>query len=68
MNQHITVLTEMNSQYSDMLMDIGIYKVSNEKEELLLDSKNGTAILLLEETIRLEWEGTTQRVIRTIFD
>lgn len=68
MNQHITVLTEMNSQYSDMLMDIGIYKVSNEKEELLLDSKNGTAILLLEETIRLEWERTTQRVIRTIFD
>ncbi|CKE88632.1 Uncharacterised protein [Streptococcus pneumoniae] len=46
----------MNGQYNDMLMGIGIYKMSNGKEELLFDNKNETAVLLLEETIRLEWE------------
>ncbi|ADH10020.1 Uncharacterised protein [Streptococcus pneumoniae] len=30
--------------------------MSNGKEELLFDNKNETAVLLLEETIRLEWE------------
>ena len=39
------VLTEMNGQCSDMLMDIGIYKMSNGKEELLFDNKNETAVL-----------------------
>lgn len=54
----------MNGQYNDMLMDIGIYKMSNGKEELLFDNKNETAVLLLEETIRLEWEGMEQVIQR----
>lgn len=58
------VLTEMNGQCSDMLMDIGIYKMSNGKEELLFDNKNETAVLLLEGAIRLEWEGMEQVIQR----
>ncbi|PEE90992.1 5-deoxyglucuronate isomerase, partial [Bacillus toyonensis] len=54
LNEGYNVLTEMNGQCSDMLMDIGIYKMSNGKEELLFDNRNETAVLLLEGTIRLE--------------
>ena len=54
------VLTEMNGQCSDMLMDIGIYKMSNGKEELLFDNKNETAVLLLEgNTFRVGRNGTS---------
>ena len=64
LNEGYNVLTEMNGQCSDMLMDIGIYKISNGKEELLFDNKNETAVLLLEGTIRLEWEGMEQVIQR----
>ncbi len=47
-----------------MLMDIGIYKMSNGREELLFDNKNEAAVLLLEGTIRLEWEGVEQVIQR----
>ena len=60
LNEGYNILTEMNGQCSDMLMDIGIYKMSNGKEELLFDNKNETAVLLLEGAIRLEWEGMEQ--------
>ncbi|MFB6649948.1 5-deoxy-glucuronate isomerase, partial [Bacillus toyonensis] len=64
LNEGYNVLTEMNGQCSDMSMDIGIYKMSNGKEELLFGNKNETAVLLLEGAIRLEWEGMEQVIQR----
>ncbi|UNT71701.1 5-deoxy-glucuronate isomerase (plasmid) [Bacillus sp. N447-1] len=58
------LLTESNGQYANMLMDIGIYKMSNGKEEILFDKDQETAVLLLEGAVRLEWEGNVQEIQR----
>ena len=64
LNKGYNVLTEMAGQHKDMLMDIGIYNMSQGKEETLLDSNNETAILLLEGKVKLEWEGHSKEIQR----
>ncbi|MDN3360638.1 5-deoxy-glucuronate isomerase [Priestia megaterium] len=64
LNKGYNVLTEMTGQHKDMLMDIGIYKMSQGKEETLLDSSSETAILLLEGKVKLEWEGHSKEIQR----
>ena len=64
LNKGYNVLTEMAGQHKDMLMDIGIYNMSQGKEETLLDSSNETAILLLEGKVKLEWEGHSREIQR----
>lgn len=61
LNEGYNVLTEMNGQCSDMLMDIGIYKMTNGKEELLFDNKNETAVLFTgrRNTFRVGRHGTS---------
>lgn len=58
------VLTEIEGLHSDMFMDIGIYKMCNGKEEILIESRKETAVLLLEGKVRLEWEGNVQEIER----
>ncbi|WP_078378741.1 5-deoxy-glucuronate isomerase [Sutcliffiella halmapala] len=58
------VLTEINGPHKDMLMDIGIYKMSSGIEESLLDGEKETAILLLEGKVRFEWEGNSCEIER----
>ena len=50
------VLTEMNGQCSDMLMDIGIYKMSNGKKSCYL-------IIRMKQRF-FYWKGNTFRVGR----
>ena len=64
LNKGYNVLTEMTGQHKDMLMDIGIYKMAQGKEETLLDSSSETAILLLEGKVKLEWEGHSKEIQR----
>jgi 5-deoxy-glucuronate isomerase len=64
-----TEITNMESKHKEMLQDIGIYTLSRDKSETLLDSSKETAILLLEGEIRLEWNENSVEIKRkNVFD
>ncbi|QKE72888.1 5-deoxy-glucuronate isomerase [Arthrobacter citreus] len=63
-NQGYIKITDMEEKHPDMLQDIGIYVLVEGDEENLLDERKETAILLLEGTIRLEWNGFKQVIKR----
>lgn len=58
-----TKITDMNGKHRDM--DIGIYTLRDGKAETLSDSSKETAVLLLEGTVLLEWNGESVEVSRT---
>ncbi|MGM0777960.1 MAG: 5-deoxy-glucuronate isomerase [Bacillota bacterium] len=59
-----TEITNVNNKHSDMMQDIGIYKLQGGESETLTDSVQETAVLLLEGAVRLEWNGTSQEIRR----
>lgn len=59
-----TKLTDMETKYPDMLQDIGIYTLYEGESEVLFDSQKESAILLLEGSLRLEWNGISQEIKR----
>ncbi|MCY6354145.1 5-deoxy-glucuronate isomerase [Clostridium sp. ZS2-4] len=62
-------LTEMNGKHSDMLMDIGIYKMKISQEQVCIDNEKESAFLLLDGKVIIEWNGNKQEVERnSVFD
>ncbi|CAM3885147.1 5-deoxy-glucuronate isomerase [Aeromicrobium ponti] len=59
-----TEITNANSKHSDMMQDIGIYKLQAKESETLADNVQETAVLLLEGAVCLEWNGNTQEIKR----
>ncbi|NEX77922.1 5-deoxy-glucuronate isomerase [Bacillus thermocopriae] len=59
-----TAITDMDNKHPDMLQDIGIYTLAEGKEEVLFDGGKESAILLLEGSVRLEWNGHIQEIKR----
>lgn len=62
-------LTEMNGKHSDMLMDIGVYKIKALQEQVCIDKEKESAFLLLKGKVVMEWNGNKQEVERnSVFD
>ncbi|MDQ1000769.1 5-deoxy-glucuronate isomerase [Neobacillus niacini] len=59
-----TTITDMTSKHPDMLQDIGIYRLTAGKVEKLSDSEKEMAVLLLEGSVLLEWNGESVEVSR----
>jgi 5-deoxy-glucuronate isomerase len=59
-----TAITDMDNKHPDMLQDIGIYTLAEGKEEVLFDEGKESAILLLEGSVRLGWNGHIQEIKR----
>ncbi|MFH7820087.1 5-deoxy-glucuronate isomerase [Neobacillus thermocopriae] len=59
-----TAITDMVNKHPDMLQDIGIYTLAEGKVEVLFDEGKESAILLLEGSVRLEWNGHIQEMKR----
>jgi len=63
------IISEMDGKYSDMLMDVGVYKFKKGDVEECIDSEKEIALLLLDGTIILEWEDNKKEITRSsIFD
>lgn len=63
------VLAEMDGKHSDMLMDVGVYKLEKDKIKTCIDNEKESAFLLLDGTITLEWEGNKEEIKRSsLFD
>lgn len=61
--------TEIGGKHREMLMDIGIYELSSGQEEICVDPDKESALLVLNGTVQLEWQGrkaVTRR--RSLFD
>lgn len=62
-------ITNMESIGSDMLMDIGIYKMSAGEKATFLEDKKETAFSLYDGEVTFRWEGRTEAAKRTsLFD
>lgn len=62
-------VTDMDSKHPDMLQDIGVYRLSAGDGETLHDEGKETAVLLMEGSITLEWNGHVQDISRgSVFD
>ncbi|MEK3888160.1 5-deoxy-glucuronate isomerase [Bacillus sp. FSL K6-3431] len=64
LEQGYTSLTEINGKHRDMLQDIGIYTLSAGESVTLFDSEKESAILPLEGSVKIEWDGESVDVIR----
>lgn len=69
LNYGYNVLAEMDGKHSDMLMDVGVYKLEKDKIETCIDNEKESAFLLLDGTITFEWEGNKKEIKRSsLFD
>ncbi|OLN23897.1 5-deoxyglucuronate isomerase [Domibacillus antri] len=64
LKQGYTSLTEMNGKHSDMLQDIGIYRLAEGESICLSDDEKETAVLPLEGSVTMEWNGELVKVKR----
>lgn len=58
------ILTTYNNEYSDMMMDIRVYRMTQGSERTFLRSQEETAVLLLAGCITYEWEDKSCTVSR----
>ncbi|MCY6369443.1 5-deoxy-glucuronate isomerase [Clostridium ganghwense] len=62
-------LTQIDSKHSNMMMDIGIYKMKSAQEEVCFDSEKESAFLLVDGEVTLEWQGNKKTMKRnSVFD
>lgn len=62
-------LAEIDGKHSNMLMDVGIYKLKDGEEIVLKDNEKETAILLLDGKVKMIWEGNEEDIERkSLFD
>ncbi|WP_027623930.1 5-deoxy-glucuronate isomerase [Clostridium lundense] len=62
-------LTQINGKHSEMLMDIGVYKLKVEKEEQFIDGNKESAFLLLSGKALIKWGDEEQEIERnSLFD
>lgn len=62
-------LAEIDGKHSNMLMDVGIYKLKDGEEIVLKDNEKETAILLLDGKVKMIWEDNEEDIERkSLFD
>lgn len=64
LKQGYTKIADMESKHPDMLQDIGIYTLAVGDTKILMDGRKECAILLLEGTLHLEWNGISHEIKR----
>ncbi len=63
------VLTEMDGKHKEMMMDIGIYKFRKDEKIKLKEPSKEMALLLLEGTVIMKWNGIKHKMERhSLFD
>lgn len=69
LNYGYNTMTEIHGKHSNMLMNIGVYKMKKDEVETCTDSKEESAFLLLDGEVIIEWQGNKQNMKRTsLFD
>lgn len=69
LEQGYNVLTEIDGKHSNMLMDVGIYKIKKDQVEICLDKNKESAFLILDGKAEIEWNGYKKEIERhSIFD
>ncbi len=58
------ILTTYDNEYSDMMMDIRVYRMKEGEEREFLREGEETAVLLLSGTVSFIWEGAEKKVSR----
>ena len=58
------ILTTYENDYSEMMMDIRVYRMKPEEKREFLRTGEETAVLLLEGTVTFHWEGQEKTVSR----
>ena len=58
------IVTEYEGDYSDMLMDIRLFRMNLGSVKTLRKPEEETAVLLLQGNISLAWDGQVQQVSR----
>lgn len=69
LNEGYNSLTKIDGKHSDMLMDIGVYKLKEGQEKQFIDDNKESAFLLLSGEVLIKWEKTQEKIKRnSLFD